>query len=336
MKILRYISALVFILISLKGFTQITFTGRAYEEYNAKNYDAARELIDSAITTNERYDSQTWQLRGIIYRNLETPELSYYREISIESFVQAKNVDTTDIYTEKINQYIENTIIRYYNDAVRFMNEKHDLEKSLEAYELYREQYFRLLDPKHNFNQSDVDYYNALGAEYLTKISTVPPEKQEDVRVRAIEQCNKVTDIDSLNYQANFNAGIIYYNYGAELITTLNPLGGIEELMQNQQKSEKQFLKALPYLHRAEKINPGSVEVIIALMSCYYGLNNNEKYIHYQTIYDKMVIDKLEQRFANNPNDLETAEELLRIYKTTIINETKAAEIKAKIDELKK
>ena len=335
MKIFKHISLIILIFLGIGSFAQPTFTGRAYEQYKGKNFDGARELIDSAITTNERFDSQTWQLRGIIYRNLETADLSYFREISIESFVQAKNVDSTNIYTEKINEYIQQTIIRYYNDAVRLMNENKQLKRSEESYELYKDQYKRLLDPKHDFKQFDIDYYNALGAEYLALIKTVPTVKQDEVRKNALEKCDKVISIDSLNYQANYNAAIIQYNYGAELITDADPTGGLERLMESLQKAEEQFLKALPYAHRAEKIKPNSFELLICLMSCYYGLNNSELYMKYQTKFDELTINDLEESFQINPNDLEVAEDLLRIYTTSIPNETKAAEFQIIVKKLK-
>ena len=117
MKLIRYISIFVVMLTASHSFAQ-SWTGQAYDFYKAKDYEQARVAIDSAINSVERFDSQTWQLRGIIYRNISSGDQIYYREIALESFVLAKKIDSTGLYTAKINEYLRNTLVRYYNDAV--------------------------------------------------------------------------------------------------------------------------------------------------------------------------------------------------------------------------
>lgn len=322
MKLTRYISIILTVCAINLSYGQ-SWTGQAYEFYKANDYENAKSAIDSAITTFERFDSQTWQLRGIIYRNISSGDQLYYREIALESFVRAKKIDSSGVYTDKINEYLRNTIVRYYNDAVTLLTEQKEFEKSEESYNAYKEKYETLLAPGHDFTKQDIEFYTAVGAEYLAKADLVEQKKKNALREKSLEYCIKVLELDSMQRQANFNAGIVYYNIGVDLIMVVDPEITIEELILNQKRAEEAFLKALPYLHRAERLNANN-EVKIALMGCYYGLNNNELYLKYQTDLDKQNLPGYLERYKTNPDDIKNIKEIIRVYTYTLINEEEA------------
>lgn len=334
MRLWRYILILVVALSVHTSFAQ-TWTGQAYDFYKAKDYENAREAIDSAINTVERFDSQTWQLRGIIYRNISTGDQLYFREIALESFVTARKMDSTNLYKDKIDGYLRNTIIRYFNDAVRLLLEEGEFEKAEEAYNTYKEQMKTLLDPNFNFDVNDIDFYNGMGAEYLKKVDVVEQSKKNDLRQKALFYCEKVLQIDTINAKANFNIGIVYYNIGADYVMVTAPDITLEELIMNQKKSEDAFLKALPYLHRAESLDPNNKEIQEALMGCYYGLNNNEMYLKYQKLVDQHNIEHYKQRLNTHPNDEENIKQLIRVYTYTLINEAEAARLRKVLYDLR-
>lgn len=334
MKLIKYISFVVTIFIVSQGYAQ-SLTGQAYEFYKAKDYENALIWIDSAVTTSEKFDSQTWQLRGIIYRNIGGANELENRETAINSFAEARKYDSDGEYAQKINEYLKNTVIRYYNDAVTLLTEQKDLKGSEQSYLTYKQKYAELLDAEHNFDKSDIDYYNALGAEYLAQVDQSSADKKDELRAQSLIFCDKVIQIDSLDYQANFNSGIVYYNQGADYIMNQDPLITIDDLIAYQKKSETAFLKALPFLHRAEKVNPDSKEVIEALMGCYYGLNNNEKYMKYQTIIDGINLPDLLEKHRKNPKDKETLKELIRIYSTTLEDKEKSDYYRGLLNDLK-
>jgi len=334
MKLVRYISLLVLVLFASLSYSQ-SWTGRAFNFYDAKDYDNAKSAIDSAITTYERFDSQTWQLRGLIYGNVSTSDQLYYREIALESFVRAKSLDSTGIYTENINSYLDNTLIRYYNDAVNFLLEEQNFEKSIESYELYKDLYRKLRVAGFEFTTKDINFYNAVGAEFLKKVDLVEPDKKPYFREKALFYCNKVLKIDSLDYMANFNSGIVHYNIGADYVMTAKPETTLEELTMNLKKSEDAFLKAIVPLHRAEKLKPNSLEVQEALMGCYYGLLNNNKYLKYQTLVDKHYIQSYIDQYKADPTDQDNIKKLIRIYTYTLIDEEKADYYKNILFDLK-
>jgi len=327
MKLIRYISIFVVMLTASHSFAQ-SWTGQAYDFYKAKDYEQARVAIDSAINSVERFDSQTWQLRGIIYRNISSGDQIYYREIALESFVLAKKIDSTGLYTAKINEYLRNTLVRYYNDAVTLLLEDGDFEKSEESYDIYVRQQKKLVDPNHDFRAQNISYYNAIGAEYLKKVDVVETKKKNELRKKAIEYSLKVIALDSLDFKANFNIGIVYYNIGVDHVTTIEPETTLEQLILNQKKSEAAFLKALPYLHRAELLDTNNIAVAEALMGCYYGLNNNELYLKYQKMVDLRNLRGYLDRHTTHPDDIENVRQLLRVYTQTLIDIEKAENFK--------
>jgi len=332
MRLIKYISLILIGLNINQGYSQ--WTGTAYELYKSQKFEDAKIAIDSAINSPERFDSQTWQLRGLIYRSLSDGEPLYYRGIALESLVHAKKLDSTGVYTSKINDYLKSTVLRYYNDAVKLLNEEKEFDKAEASYLTYKKHYLSLVDPNFNFNKVDSEFYNAMGVEYLNKAEDTELSKKINAQEKSIFYCLKALETDSLNYQANFNIGIVYYTIGVDFITNVDPLITIEQLMLNQKRAEDAFLKAVPYLKKCEQINPTDINVLIALMGCYYGLNNELEYLKYQTIVDLYYLDSYIKIQAENPTDKENLKTLVRIYTVTLPNKEEAEKYRNELHSL--
>ncbi|UKN00538.1 hypothetical protein K6119_12425 [Paracrocinitomix mangrovi] len=321
MKTVIKISLLMLLLLANKVYGQ-AYTIAANNCYKEKDYQCAQTQIDSAIITNERFNSQTWQLRGLIYKKLETPENLEPREIAIESFVQARNVDSAKVYEEKITSLLHNTIIRYYNDAVVYL-ENNDLNASEKSYSKYITSYKKYVNAQQDFTASDIEYYNALGAKCLKTASIKEGEEKEKLINKGIECYLIVLEKDSTQFQSNFNLGVTYYNKGADIAVNIDPLTPIEEIPAIEAKVQDYFSKALPYLLRAREIEPDRLDVIEAITGCYYGLLDNENYLKHQTLLDEKNLPKLLERVDKNPKDREALESLVRIYDTTLKDKDK-------------
>jgi tetratricopeptide (TPR) repeat protein len=295
------------------------YTSQAYSLYQAKDYEGAVVWIDSAIVSNERFNSQTWQLRGIIYRKLESPENENYREIAIESFVQARNVDSAGDHKKKIDDYLYNTIIRYYNDAVGHLNAG-KLELSENEYTLYKGKYKKYIDPNHDFNGADIEYYNALGSEYLRLVGQLSGEEKDKKIAKGVHFFQLVLELDPSQFKPNFNVGIMYYNQGADLIMNMDPFTPIEEIPLIESEAQEGFNKALPFLLKALELSPERIDIVEAVTGCYYGLQDNDNYMKYQTILDKSNLPSLLEKHQKDPEDSDVLMELIRIYSTTIID----------------
>jgi len=299
--------------------SQRGYTEEAFVCYKAKDFLCAQKWIDSAIISQERTNSQTWQLRGIVYRNLESPKTKNYRNVAIESFVQARNLDVDNVDQEKITRYLKNTIIRYYNDAVTLL-ESNELSESEKSYEMYKTKQRQYVNAIENFSALDIEYYNALGGQYMNsmKILNYGVERNR-MKKKGISLYEKVLILAANNFQANFNIGLVYYNEGVDITYKMRGRTDlpIEEMLAGLDESEKQFSLALPYLTKAVQIE----DAVEGLTGCYYGLNDDENYNAYRTILDKMIIGDLLKQFDTNPKDIELVKELCRIYSSSIKDE---------------
>lgn len=334
MKGLSNILCMLLLLAANFGFGQF-YTSKANECYTAKDFDCAQKYIDSAIVSNERFNSQTWQLRGLIYKKLDTEEKTEFRSISIESFVQARNLDSAKVYSEQIEKFLYSTIVGYFNDAVVQL-ENGKLENSENSYVLYKSKLKKYIDPEFDFSAQDLEYYNALGSEYLKKSQEFSGEEKQKKIDKGIHFFELILQQDTTLFQPNFNVGIMYYNNGADLIMNMDPLTPIEDIPVIEKKAQEGFFNALPFLLRAHRIDPERTDVIEALAGCHYGLQDNDNYLKFQTILDKINLPKLLSRLEQNPQDREALEELARIYYTTIKDEdkyNKYSELLEKMDE---
>jgi hypothetical protein len=286
---IRNISIIVtFILISVNVNAQ-NFTVKAYKFYQEKNFDSAKVYIDSAVTNNvESNYSKTWQLRGVIYRNLENKYGVEYREIALNSFLESRNLDTLNEYKKEIDGYLINLNIRYYNDAVNLLNEN-KLELSEETYLSYKNNYLKYIDKNKDFTENDIQYYNALGTAWFKRNNLAEPGKKQDIYNTAIKYFGYVIEMDSMNYSANYGIGISYYNLGTDLIEGSDPFStDIEEIDKIQNESIALFKKGEPYLKRAFKVNPNEKDVVEGLTGIYYSLNEENEYEYFQQLLNKM------------------------------------------------
>jgi tetratricopeptide (TPR) repeat protein len=334
MRNLKHILFLVITLSLASSFGQ-QYTAKAYGLYQAGAYEEAKVYVDSAVTSNERFHSQLWQLRGLVYRKLESAEQNDYRQIAIESFVQARTLDEEGKYKEKIDGYLYHTIIRYYNDAVTFLGEK-ELENSESSYVLYKGKYKKYIDAGFNFNQNDIEYYTALGSEYLKLVSGLKGDQKTKQTAEGIHYFQLVLDIDKNQFGPNLNIGVMYYNNGADLIMNMDPLTALEDIPIIEENAQTYFQTALPFLLESHRIEPERIDVIEAITGCYYGLQDDDNYNKYQQILDEKNLPMLLEKHKANPKDQDAVRELVRIYSTTFKDDEKYkkfADILNKLEE---
>ncbi|SHM30811.1 hypothetical protein SAMN04488057_10119 [Cyclobacterium lianum] len=97
---------------------------------------------------------------------------------------------------------------------------------------------------------------------------------------QAFSYYHQALEKDPTNFDALYSSGTLYYNRAAGLTTTLKELSrdfsaaGMEKYEKREAEVFAAFGKALPYFQSAERINPNSVETLIALKEIY--ARNNE------------------------------------------------------------
>jgi tetratricopeptide (TPR) repeat protein len=137
-------------------------------------------------------------------------------------------------------------------------------------------------------------FYKRLGTTYMTLYESHRGHDEKDFR-NAIDAFGKVLEIDSSNYLANYNTGILYYNRGVQIAQKADPakmeveLRKVKEL---QKKSTKVFKKALPYMKEAHEQRPDRIETLEGLSGIYYSLNEDEKVERYKKRKQKILQEK--------------------------------------------
>lgn len=94
----------------------------------------------------------------------------------------------------------------------------------------------------------------------------------------ALEALKKSIELKDDYFESQYNAGVCYYNKGADLIEEANNIMDAEAYNEAISGARDVFLKALPYLERARELNPDDIDTLTSLKELYYRLQMNEKY----------------------------------------------------------
>lgn len=114
---------------------------------------------------------------------------------------------------------------------------------------------------------------------------TLKPANYDDLVTKAAEHYQKAVDLKPSNQESYFNAlynlGALYNNYGGTLYTKSMEKATITDLAKNQKayeaKSSEYYKKAIPYLEQALSIKPDDKPSIAALRKLYYLTGNEAK-----------------------------------------------------------
>ncbi len=105
-------------------------------------------------------------------------------------------------------------------------------------------------------------------------------DKQEKIEL-ATEYYTKSVEKDPNNYEANFNAGVVFYNQGGAILKKLNNMS-LKDFNENEKKYVKDanvfFKQAVPYLEKAEELKPDEdITLLETLQGVYIRLKMDDK-----------------------------------------------------------
>lgn len=283
---------------------QVNKLMEAFDCYQNKNFTCAKNKIDSVVLHPEtKEEPAAWSLRAYIYyQYFKMYEYklynSPYREISAESAQKSQSL-SPDAETENNNKRLLKTIAEsYFNQIKIYLYDSLSYTKSVELYNNYKKLY-QTIDPSFNFKDKDVEFYNSVGGQFVTTIKklfdsntpiseTTFNEYNESAKV----SFNKVLEIDPNNSAALEGLAIAYYNQGTMLIKEMSYDTPIEQIEQIQENANKYFKQALPYMQKAYSNKPNDINIITGLAGIYYAIHDNEKYIEFKKILDKLNKEK--------------------------------------------
>jgi tetratricopeptide (TPR) repeat protein len=283
MKRLVYIAFLFSLVLpgSFSGQQFCTYQVKALEAYQNSEYLIAEKYLDSAFVNCSQIidDAYSWHIKGFIekeiYQKVENKDYnSKYREKAIESIKKSVFLDSVDRELEKQNKQVLAYLGATYINDVAALMDTINFKKAIVFYEKYKETYISA-KPNFNFNEQEIQYNNSLAGIFEEKFDNNPVLYSEYID-KSISLYKKSLAMDSLNYSANYNLGIIYHNNGVSVIKNMDNEISFEALINSQEKAVEYFTMALPFLKKAYFIQPDVENNLTALAAVYISLHDYE------------------------------------------------------------
>ena len=255
----------------------------ALESYKAGELAKARSVIDSLAGCEGPFTNQTvtYYLKGFIYKDLykQNTTNDSSRAVSVIAFKQALALDNEGKYGKEITQNLKFMASTYYNDAMRKIDER-QFDKAITYFDNYDGIIGHIDNHQFNLKENKEKFLLALGSGFMNAIEISNDSTYFD---KALVSFKKVLAIDSLNRDANYNVGVLYYNQAVNIIVDMD-YDEVDLLTFDKLENEVNdlFRTALPYLNRVYDINPNDERILEGLSGIYFGLHELDKYNRFQ------------------------------------------------------
>jgi hypothetical protein len=253
--------------------------------------DSARFFIDKAFTEeNIRSNARANLMRGAIYKEVyRYKEAGDYnspsRKLSVESFMNSFNLDTTGMNRDIVRQQLKWVAVQFNNDAKNALEKYRDFPAAEANFKEFKK-LILICDPSFNIASKELEFELALGTAYEDKAANTGRKEFLDL---AKVTYLTILDRDSLNGDANFKIGAMYYNQGANIIMkTLNFDTPIDSVVIYEEWANKLFKQAEPFMLRAWRAHPNCLKILEGLSGIYYSLNEEERFQKFKALFDKL------------------------------------------------
>jgi hypothetical protein len=270
---------------------QANKVNKAVELYTAKKYDSALVVINEATQNPESVkDYNAWMMRGVIYKDLyKTSQInnvvSPYRDSATVSLIQSLQLDTANKNAQK--DFVLKTLTYlanlYHNDIVKTLDTV-NYQESLINFDKHKA-IKKIIDPAFNEQKYNYDVYSSVGSMFEKGFEKTMSKNLLDY---ANYYLLKAYEINSNTDFINKNIGVLYYNQAVDIIKKMDYDVPLDQLPVYQDQSVAFGKKALPYLIKANEINPADKAVVEGLAGIYYLLNDSEKYNEYKKKFEEM------------------------------------------------
>jgi len=289
MKLFKYILTIIVLAATTMASGQgkyCQYHNHAIRAYQDKDFAKAKELIDSALNMcpSLQEDSYVWHVKGFICKDLyfssEKGDInSPSRELAIESFMKSFELDEKGEYLENNRKAIKKLAGTYSNNAAGLLD-TNNFAKAIILYSKYKN-VIKIITPDYDFTSKDINFNNVLAAVYKEQYENNRTLNREYLD-KSMEMYSKTLKLDSMNFNANYNLGVIYYNIGVGYILSVDDfIDDLEKLIESQEKMTQFCKKALPYLQRAHQVKE-TREIIEGFRGIYKNLNEHEKMLFYE------------------------------------------------------
>lgn len=232
--------------------------------------DGNEALVDTAIIYNCGLAALNAQQYDKAIRYLKRAAELGYNEETAYIWIAKAYENKPD--TVKALETLREALLRYQNDE-RVLNSMLQLLLNLDR----RHEAIKYLDIAIAQKPDNVNYYLTKGDLY----------KKNNDDEKAIKLYEEALEVDSVNFIALYNLGVIYYNRGVKQVELAADLPvNDQEAYQNQiKKSEVWWGKSLPYMEKCYQIDSSDEVILESLKNVYYRLKMMDKY---QVIQNKL------------------------------------------------
>jgi len=273
------------------AFAQTSKVNKAIELYSAKKLDSAKVLINEAVQNPEsNKDYNAWMMRGVIYKELyKTNEInnvtSPYRDSATVSFIQALQLDAENKNPQKdlVFKSLNYLASLYHNDINKTLDTVNYQQCVINAEK--HKAIKRVIDPMFNEQKYSYDVYSTIGSMFEKGFEQSMSKTLLDL---AKTYLMKAYEINANTDFINKNIGVLYYNQAVDIIKKMDYDVPLDKLPIYQDQSVAMGKQALPYLIKANELNPSDKSVVEGLAGIYYLLNDSEKYNEYKKKFEEM------------------------------------------------
>jgi tetratricopeptide (TPR) repeat protein len=259
----------------LNDFISVSIYNDGTESYNIESYNESVTYFGEYLSINA--NTQMWldanYFIGSSYYNLN--KLDSARKFL--ELVKEKNYDQPIVYSDLTYLYLKlgfkKPALNVVDEGLRRYSDNFDLQVA-ELNALSKFQVFDTLEQKsEKFLVAHPDNIEVL----LLTAASYEKNKKEDTRIKYFLKSEslykRILAIDSSNYDANYNLGVLYYNEAVELVNTSNVETNVDELGKILEKSSRLFEQALPHLLSIYDRKNANIKLLQALQAIYYNLN---------------------------------------------------------------
>lgn len=269
-------------------------------KYKLKKFDEAADFFESLAITNMmmtgKKDTSNFYNACVCAQKAKNQiKMFDYNNKMIELGI-ATSYNYQTIYELKASQNDTTAAMEFLNKGrLQFPNDVYLMNKETEIF-LQKGQQQKALtnlqmviakEPNNAFLQCAIGtvYDNLANPKGKSGKDTIKPAEYENYITKAFEHYQKAVDLKSPNqdsyYNALYNLGALYHNYGITLYARSMEKATITELAKKQKeidaKSMDYYKKAIPFLEQALDVKPNDPTAMSALRTLYYKTGNEAK-----------------------------------------------------------
>lgn len=248
---------------------------KALNEYNLKDFNKSYEAFKAMVEIGENPLINTSDTLIIYYTGVTASEAGKPGEaITYFKKAMALNYNSPAIYLDLNKAYVASGDSAQALESLKngFIKYPDNVSILIELINYYlvkgqSEQALQYLEKAKNNDPNNKSFYFAEGTLY---------DKMGQTQ-NAITAYNKSIELDPKYFDAYYNIAVVFYNNAVKLMEEAVNEQDNKKYLEKKSVAEEEFKKAIPYMEKANEINPTDRSSLETLKSLYYRMKMNDK-----------------------------------------------------------